>query len=55
MRPAKSKPEFIRVLGPPDTRIVGAFYRGIGEGRIVSVDRRNRAEYRVVEARCQRR
>ena len=37
----------LRVLGPPDTRVVGAFYHGIGEGRIVSADRRNRAEYRV--------
>jgi ribonuclease R len=37
----------LRVLGPPATRVVGAFYHGIAEDRIVSADRRNRTEYRV--------
>jgi ribonuclease R len=37
----------LRVLGPPASRVVGVFYHGTGEGRIVSADRRNRTEYRV--------
>src|SRR6516165_11625641 len=37
----------LRMLGPANARVVGAYYRGTGEGRIVPADRRNRVEYRV--------
>jgi ribonuclease R len=40
----------LRVLGPANARVVGAFFRGAGEGRIVPADRRNRPEYRVAES-----
>src|SRR6266446_2675338 len=39
----------IRVLGPANSRIVGVFHRGADGGNVVPVDRRNRAEYRVME------
>src|SRR6266478_2850674 len=39
----------IRVLGPANSRIVGVFHRGSEGGKVVPVDRRNRAEYRVME------
>ncbi len=39
----------IRVLDPPNSRIVGVFRRGADRGNVVPVDRRNRAEYRVME------
>src|SRR5438132_10671080 len=39
---------FIRVLGQANSRIVGVFYRGSEGGKVVPVDRRNRAEYRVM-------
>jgi ribonuclease R len=37
----------LRMLGPANARVVGAYYRGTGEGRIVPADRRSRVEYRV--------
>ena len=39
----------IRVLGPANSRVVGVFHRGLDGGKVVPVDRRNRAEYRVTE------
>ena len=39
----------IRVLGPANNRVVGVFHRGADGGNVVPVDRRNRAEYRVME------
>jgi ribonuclease R len=39
----------IRVLGPASSRIVGVFHRGADGGNVVPVDRRNRAEYQVME------
>jgi ribonuclease R len=39
----------IRVLGPANSPIVGVFQRGAEGGNVVPVDRRNRAEYRVME------
>jgi ribonuclease R len=41
--------QIIRVLGPANSRIVAVFYRGSEGGKVVPVDRRNRAEYRVME------
>src|SRR6516162_8311842 len=37
----------LRMLGPANARVVGAYYRATGEGRIVPADRRSRVEYRV--------
>src|SRR6516164_3693286 len=37
----------LRILGPANARVVGVYYRGSGEGRIVPADRRSRVEYRV--------
>ena len=37
----------LRMLGPANARVVGAYYRSTGEGRIVPADRRSRVEYRV--------
>src|SRR5439155_4808867 len=39
----------IRVLGPANNLIIGVFHRGADGGNVVPVDRRNRAEYRVME------
>src|ERR1700730_12063692 len=39
----------IRPLGPPSPRIVGVFHGGLDGGTVVSVDRRDRAEYRVAK------
>jgi ribonuclease R len=39
----------IRVLGPANSPIIGVFHRGADGGNVVPVDRRNRAEYRVME------
>src|SRR5215469_16005713 len=38
-----------RMLGSPNTRFVGVFYRGREGGTVVPADRRNRDEYRVAE------
>src|SRR5215831_523022 len=38
-----------RMLGSPNTRFVGVFYRGREGGTVVPADRRNREEYRVAE------
>ena len=37
----------LRMLAPAKGRVVGEYYRGTGEGRIVPADRRSRVEYRV--------
>src|SRR5215813_12476211 len=39
-----------RMLGSPNTRFVGVFYRGRKGGTVVPADRRNRDEYRVAES-----